>query len=155
MVHAGLAPQWDLAKALQLGKEVEAVLRGNQGEAFFAAMFGNQPNAWDDKLTTWDRIRCIVNYMTRMRFCTSEGELNLDAKGTPANAPTGTMPWFQVANRQTAEIDIVFGHWAALQGQTNWPQVFALDYGCVWGNQLAALRLEDQKKFKDHKFWIN
>ena len=43
---------------------------------------------------------------------------------------------------------MVFGHWAAL-GLALAPGVVALDTGCVWGNRLTAVRLEDRAVFQE------
>lgn len=147
LVHAGVAPQWDIATTLSLGKEIEAILSGNNATAFLGNMFGNYPTNWDDRLTGWDRSRCIVNYMTRLRFCKENGELELATKGKAADAPADTKPWFTIPNRKTQQTNIVFGHWAALEGKTGISNVFAVDTGCVWGNKLTALRLEDKQLF--------
>jgi len=147
LVHAGLAPQWTVTQALSLGNEINQILVGNQAIEFFKHMFGNHPTNWDEHLTGWDRARCIVNYMTRLRFCTHDGTLDFAAKGTATTAPLGTMPWFDAPNRQTPQVNIVFGHWAALNGETNVDKVFALDTGCVWGNKLTAMRLDDKQRF--------
>ena len=42
---------------------------------------------------------------------------------------------------------LIFGHWAALNGKTRKKNIVGLDTGCVWGNKLTLLRLEDQKKY--------
>lgn len=147
LVHAGVAPQWTLQQTLQLGQEVADVLASNQAAEFLRHMVGNNPQQWDNTLTGWDRIRCIVNYLTRMRFCTADGKLDLMEKGPPANAPADTMPWFQVPNRKTKGIKLIFGHWAALNGKTNCDDVIGLDTGCVWGNKLTMIRLDDQQMF--------
>lgn len=149
LVHAGLAPQWTLEEALKLGKEVQLMLQSNRASTFFENMFGNQPSMWQDNLSSWDRFRCIVNYMTRTRFCTTNGQLDFKYKGPLNSAPKDLIPWFEIDGRKTNNVEIVFGHWAALQGKTGQEKngIFALDTGCVWGDKLSALRLEDKKIF--------
>jgi bis(5'-nucleosyl)-tetraphosphatase (symmetrical) len=140
MVHGGVLPQWDVAQTLALAAEVEAALRGPGLVAFLAQMYGNQPARWNDELAGADRLRVIVNALTRLRFCTPEGEMNLHASGGPGDAPPGTLPWFDVPGRKTAGATIAFGHWSTL-GFLRRPDIIALDTGCVWGGFLSALRL--------------
>jgi bis(5'-nucleosyl)-tetraphosphatase (symmetrical) len=142
MVHAGLLPQWSIQKALSLGKEVEAALAGSDYREFLKNMYGSKPDQWSDSLTGWDRLRVIVNAMTRMRFCTPQGKMELDAKGK--TAPRGYVAWFE--SRKDRET-IVCGHWSAL-GLKLTPKLAALDSGCVWGGRLSALRLEDRQLFE-------
>jgi bis(5'-nucleosyl)-tetraphosphatase (symmetrical) len=138
MVHAGLLPQWSIAKALDLGKEVERSLAGANYGAFLKNLYGGKPDRWDEALTGWDRLRVIVNAMTRMRFCTREGRMEFHAKG--AAPPPGYLPWYET-RPQEAET-IICGHWSQL-GLKLTPRLAALDSGCVWGGALSALRLED------------
>lgn len=147
MVHAGIPPQWTLSKALSLGAEVERCLISDNAPDYFANMYGNKPDIWDDALTGMDRLRVITNYFTRMRFCSPEGHLNMTHKQGPEDAPEGMLPWYVYGHRKMAEQRIIFGHWAALLGKTNHSKAFALDTGCVWGYELTAMRLEDQKRF--------
>jgi bis(5'-nucleosyl)-tetraphosphatase (symmetrical) len=147
MTHAGLAPSWSIGKAKNLAQEVEKVLQGNQWQTFFAHMYGNQPDTWNDDLTGFDRLRCIINYFTRMRFCYRNGRLELSNKGTLKDKGADLVPWFDVKPRENAGEKIIFGHWAALGGEADVQNVFALDTGCVWGNKLSAMRLEDEKRF--------
>jgi bis(5'-nucleosyl)-tetraphosphatase (symmetrical) len=147
MTHAGLAPCWSLEKARELAREVETVLRSDAPDVLFGAMYGNQPDLWQEELTGLERLRCIINYFTRMRFCDADGRLDLSYKGDIANKPKELIPWFDVPHRLNANNKIIFGHWAALAGNTNTPNVYPLDTGCVWGNSLTALRLEDEKRF--------
>lgn len=140
MVHGGVLPAWDLAQTLSLAGEVEAVLRGPGLPGFLAGMYGNQPAAWSDTLEGNDRLRVIVNALTRLRFVTPEGVMDLKASGGPAKAPPGYLPWFDVPGRKTADIPIAFGHWSTL-GLLLRPDVISLDTGCVWGGCLSALRL--------------
>lgn len=148
MVHAGLAPQWDLTTAQQCAIEVEQVLQSEQYPLFFEHMYGNQPDLWLPQLTGWERLRFITNCLTRMRFCDREGRLELTVKQNVNNAPADLMPWFTVPNRKNQSLQILFGHWAALQGQAIGKNIYPLDGGCVWGNCLIALRLEDGKRFQ-------
>ena len=143
MVHAGLLPQWSVQKALSLGKEVESALSAPNYREFVANMYGSTPAAWSDGLTGWDRLRVIVNAMTRMRFCTRDGRMEFDAKGV--EPPPGYIPWY--AARPNEEETILCGHWTAL-GLKLTDRLAALDTGCVWGGRLTALRLEDRALYQ-------
>lgn len=147
MCHAGIAPIWDLPTAQRMAQELESVLSGDLYSDFLAQMYGNLPDAWNDKVTGMERLRLITNYFTRMRFCDANGRLELSYKGTVALAPTNLYPWFLVPNRKDITADIVFGHWAALMGQSPNPRIHAIDTGCLWGGQLTALRLQDRQRF--------
>jgi bis(5'-nucleosyl)-tetraphosphatase (symmetrical) len=136
-----------LHQAQAHAREVEAILQSRYCRDFLSSMYGNQPNRWRNKLIGMERLRLITNYFTRMRFCSDEGMLELETKENMAAAPLGFSPWFSFPLRKTLNDRIIFGHWAALEGKTNTPNVYALDTGCVWGGSLSALRLEDQQLF--------
>ncbi len=144
IVHAGVLPQWTTEQTLALANEVSAVLRGSGWLDFLAQMYGNEPARWRDDLQGTDRLRCIVNALTRLRFCTAEGEMEFATKEGPGQPPAGYMPWFDVPERLTQDTAIVFGHWSTL-GLTLRPNIIGLDTGCVWGGKLSALRLSDRK----------
>ncbi len=147
LVHAGLLPQWDAAKAERLAAEVQDALRGPDHATFLAQLYGSQPAAWDDALCGADRTRVVVNAMTRMRFCSEAGVMEFRAKGGLDAAPPGYRPWFEVPGRRTATNTVVCGHWSAL-GLRMHPHLMALDSGCVWGGALTAVRLEDRRVFQ-------
>lgn len=140
MVHGGVLPQWDGAQVLRLAREVEDVVRGAALADFLPHMYGNEPAQWSDSLQGPERLRVIVNALTRLRFCTAEGAMHLKATGRPDQAPPGTLPWFDVPGRKTAGETIAFGHWSTL-GYLRRPGLISLDTGCVWGGCLSALRL--------------
>ncbi|MBS0286509.1 MAG: symmetrical bis(5'-nucleosyl)-tetraphosphatase [Proteobacteria bacterium] len=144
LTHAGIYPLWDLVTAQNLAKEIEDLLQGPQSKVFFDHLFGNTPTAWDEKLTGWERARFIVNAFTRMRFCTSDGHLDLKANGSPAMHPE-LIPWFAFKERKLKSQNLIFGHWAALFGSPTTEHVIALDSGCVWGNCLTAFCLENKQ----------
>ena len=147
LVHAGLLPQWTAARARELAREVEAKLQGPEFHDFVMNLWGSEPAGWSDDLTGWERLRVIVNAMTRMRFCTRFGIMEFKAKGKLSNAPVGHLPWFDLPDRQSAESVLVTGHWSAL-GLKITPNLLALDSGCLWGGHLTAVRLEDRQVFQ-------
>lgn len=142
MVHAGLPPPWGLDLAQRCAAEVEATLRGPDYPEFLMRMFGGEPRRWRDDLTGHDRLRFTVNALTRMRFCTADGTLSFSEKGSPGSQDPALLPWFAAPGRRNADLHIVFGHWAAL-GYYRAPGIYALDSGCVWGNRLTAIRLDE------------
>lgn len=146
MIHAGVAPQWTLQKTLNLAAEVELALQGPDFKEFLRTMYGDKPERWSKYLTGWERLRVITNYLTRIRFCDAIGAMNLDVKEGVASAPAGFRPWFEFETI-TPRTNILFGHWAAIEGVTGKPHVFALDTGCVWGRELTMMRLEDKQLF--------
>jgi bis(5'-nucleosyl)-tetraphosphatase (symmetrical) len=144
MVHAGLVPQWSIAQALACAAEVEGALSGPGHVDFLKEMYGNEPRKWRDDLAGCDRLRIIVNAMTRTRLVAPDGALELDHKLGPATAPTGYAPWYDHPERASRGTTVVFGHWAAL-GLLLREDVVCLDSGCVWGRNLSMLRLEDRQ----------
>ena len=141
MVHAGLPPQWDLKLARQCAQEVETMLRSDRVVDFIEHMYGNKPRRWSDELSGWKRMRFTVNCLTRLRFCDDEGCLKLKYKGPPGSQPAEFHPWFELPERKSSDLNIVFGHWSTL-GKRDDPGVFPLDTACLWGGELTALRLD-------------
>jgi len=143
VVHAGIAPQWDRDQVLRLADEVGQWIAGPRAGEFYAHMYGNDPDHWDENLQGWPRLRFIVNCLTRMRYCSADGRIDTQAKGAPGSQPDGLRPWFEIEGRKTAEDTIVFGHWSTL-GRVSWNggRIVGLDTGCVWGGSLTALNLQ-------------
>lgn len=147
MVHAGLLPAWSVSMATELSREVETALQQTDFQETFAQLYGNDPGYWQDDWVGVDRLRVIVNAMTRMRICSSDGRMNFSYKGSPQSIPSGYMPWFDVPQRASRENTIICGHWSAL-GLHITDNIIALDTGCVWNGKLSAMRLEDRKVFQ-------
>jgi len=145
MVHAGVLPQWDAAQAVALAGEVEAMLRSPALGEFLTQMYGNTPERWDESLTGVARWRCVVNSLTRLRFCSAEGLMEFATKEGAGGAPEGFMPWFEVPGRRTTGTPVAFGHWSTL-GLINRENLMALDTGCVWGGQLTAVRVDGARR---------
>ena len=143
LVHAGVLPQWTAEQTMALAQEVQAMLQSAHAPDFFKTMYGNLPNQWNESLGGMDRLRVTVNALTRLRFCTAQGEMEFDSKEGAEGAPPGYLPWFDVPNRKTAHIHVAFGHWSTL-GWLGRSDVLSLDTGCVWGGSLSALRFNLQ-----------
>ena len=143
LTHAGIPPMWSAQQAKQLAQEVEQVLSADQArlDEFLAAMYGTQPDLWSDDLEGHARLRLITNYLTRMRLLDSAGRLEFSFKESLHDPmPTGFAPWFSYPHAARQQ-QLLFGHWAALQGQTLAKHILALDGGCVWGGVLIAIEL--------------
>lgn len=141
LIHAGLPPQWDLQLATVCAREVEEQLRSDSYADYFAHMYGNEPTQWSDELRGWDRLRFITNCLTRLRYCAADGHIVLAHKGAPGTQPPGLLPWFELPERRSRDLNLVFGHWSTLGERTD-PGIYALDSGCIWGGKLTALRLD-------------
>lgn len=147
MVHAGLPHIWTLKESLEYAHEVEEVLQSNQFVKLLDKMYGNSPSRWDNQLKDHKRLRLIINYLTRMRFISPEGELEFDSKESPFDAPKGFAPWFSYPTR-SQPYPIIFGHWAALMGQTHRSDRLGLDTGCVWGHHLTLYHFESKQYYR-------
>lgn len=144
MLHAGLPPQWDLATAQSCAHELEHALRDDERcIELFTHMYGDKPNRWSDELRGFDRLRFITNCLTRLRFCRTDGTLEMKYKGTIDSAPQGVVPWFRAPQRRSRDLHIVCGHWSAL-GYHDGDGVLSIDTGCVWGEKLCAIRLDQR-----------
>lgn len=146
MVHAGVLPQWSVEQTISLAAEVQSALQEQNFRHFLASMYGSQPTHWDDALTGPDRLRVIVNALTRLRFCTSSGGMDFFTKDGAKESVVGLVPWFSLPQRKTQNTPVVFGHWSTLYKDPHQKvelsnNVLPLDTGCVWGGRLTAARL--------------
>ena len=147
MVHAGVLPAWTTPEVLALAGEVEAILASAEREPFLRVLYGDEPHTWRDDLAGYDRLRAIVNALTRLRFCTTAGQMEFREKRGAAHAPPGFAPWFAHEDRRTASSLVICGHWSTL-GLMLAPNVLMLDSGCLWGGALTAIRLSDRRLYQ-------
>jgi len=143
LVHAGMLPQWGLTAALRLAAEAGKYIRRSDRNELFTHMYGDSPDHWQDDLGGWARLRIIINAFTRLRYCDTQGRMDLRPKGRPGKQPMHLLPWFQVPGRLTRDTRVIFGHWSTL-GLWNADGVIALDSGCLWGGTLTAVRLDTE-----------
>ncbi len=144
VTHAGLYPQWSMAEAIGYSSEIQSLLRSHPWQALMASMYGNQPDQWQQQLSGPARSRFIINALTRMRYIQANCRLELSCKVPPAQAPAHLTPWFDWPNPSLSQENrIIFGHWAALEGQTHQPRMLNLDTGYIWGGALTLLNLDN------------
>ena len=143
MVHAGVLPQWSVALTLSLAAEVSTALR-REPRALFAQMYGDEPDLWDPHLAGMERLRFVINVLTRMRMCTADGRVDISLKGADPPPPGALRPWFEHSRRDAGALRIIFGHWSAL-GLVQRSGFVGLDSGCVWGGALTAFDLDSER----------
>ena len=119
--------------------------------AFFRAMYGNEPSVWNDDLSGMTRLRVITNYFTRMRYCTSESELDLISKG-PEPIPDvfavkKVAPWFQSSQPTDKRRNDSLWTLGVARGCSMTPNIIGLDTGCVWGRTLTFYELETGRRY--------
>ncbi|MBM3203030.1 symmetrical bis(5'-nucleosyl)-tetraphosphatase [Candidatus Woesearchaeota archaeon] len=142
MVHAGLTPQWTVDQVLERAAEAESWLRGAHYPELFKHLYGDTPEQWSERLEGWPRLRFIVSCLTRIRYCDRQARLDFKCKRSPGQQPAHLIPWFELEDRKTRPLEIIFGHWATL-GAWRGQGVTCLDSGCLWGGSLSALNLDD------------
>ena len=147
--HAGIPYIWDIRMAKKLSKEIQTGMKDDSFK-ILENIWGDTPKRWNSDLKGYKRSRTIINYFTRMRFLGKDGSLKLKAKKNKADEMH--IPWFNQTIKNLKENQyIIFGHWAALEGKTKLTNIIGVDTGCVWGNKLTAIRLEDRKLFQVKK----
>ncbi|QEA13813.1 symmetrical bis(5'-nucleosyl)-tetraphosphatase [Comamonas flocculans] len=149
LVHAGVLPPWSVQQTLALAGEVQRALTGAHWQSFLQQMYGNEPDAWREGLQGMDRLRVVVNALTRVRFCSAQGAMDFSSSESARQAPAGLMPWFELPERRTQGQLTVFGHWSTL-GWMSRPDLLALDTGCVWGGSLSAVRFGNTLAEREH-----
>lgn len=154
MTHAGVSPQWDFKTIKNCALEVNKELSSNYFKDFLELLNKEAPNSWNDNLNLSERLQFTVNALTKMRYCNTSGELNINIKKIKKNNSLKLKPWFNISSKISSQYNIIFGHWSCVSKNYNIPKnIFALDTGCCWGNELTILRWED-KKFFTQKYLI-
>ncbi len=141
LVHGGLLPAWTPADVERIARRLEKTLRDPERRR---PLIDRDFELADD--SPWAGPRAELSALVGLRTCTVAGE-PCGFKGPPDDAPPDCLPWFRVPGRRSASVTVVFGHWAAM-GLRVEPDAIGLDNGCVWGNRLTAIRLEDRQLFQ-------
>lgn len=145
-VHAGVPPAWTVDDTLALAAEVQEYLSSADWAGFLRVLYGNQPDRWDPALRGFDRLRVVVNALTRIRFVEpATGRLDMTAKGGLDAVPPGCVAWFDAPGRATAGHPVAFGHWSTL-GLIDRPNLLGIDTGCVWGGHLTAVQVDGGRR---------
>lgn len=150
LVHAGIPPQWNIQQAIECSKQVQEVLVDDSlmGD-FFDYLYEKKDSSRKSikEIKRLQYLKSITDSLTRIRFCTAKGVLDLRNKKSTSNHLLEYAPWFSHKYHKTRNIRIIFGHWAALQGNCNISGIFALDTGCVWGGYMSILNVDSEEVF--------
>ena len=148
MVHAGIPPNLSLENCFDLNKEFQIALKKNP-KRILKKIFNNPFSKFSKKMSRIDRIIFFANALTRIRACNHKGEIDFNFKGRINEIPKKLNAWFNFENSIiSGNSQLIFGHWAAIKGETKKKAIFGLDTGCVWGDKLTIMRLEDNKRFQ-------
>ena len=148
MVHAGIPPNLSLENCFDLNKEFQIALKKNP-KRILKKVFNNPFSKFSKKMSKIDRIIFFANALTRIRACNDKGKIDFNFKGRINEIPKKLNAWFNYENSIIGEnSQLIFGHWAAIKGKTKKKDIFGLDTGCVWGDKLTIMRLEDNKRFQ-------
>ena len=148
MVHAGIPPNLSLENCFDLNKEFQVALKKNP-KRILKKVFNNSFSKFSKKMSEIDKIIFFVNALTRIRACNHKGKIDFNFKGRINEIPKELNAWFNFKNSIfSGNSQLIFGHWAAIKGKTKKENIFGLDTGCVWGDKLTIMRLEDNKRFQ-------
>jgi bis(5'-nucleosyl)-tetraphosphatase (symmetrical) len=145
MAHAGISPEFDLGMAIRYAAQIEERLKDDAHVVtWLTKMFHQATDRFGREASQDDIERYILSTFTRMRYCYRDHRLDFEQKGPPTEKKVikkGLKSWFDVEDRKSIELRIIFGHWSAL-GFYEDRHVLALDTGCVWGGKLTATRID-------------
>jgi bis(5'-nucleosyl)-tetraphosphatase (symmetrical) len=143
VVHAGVLPSWSLSDIASANEELTESLKSDP-EEFFKTMYSDRSKAISKSTNKKNRRRYLINVFTRMRFLSNNNRLDLKTKVKKSGSKT-FKPWFSYEHKALKDVEnVIFGHWAALNGVTNHNNIKGIDLGCVWGGSLAAINVEDK-----------
>jgi bis(5'-nucleosyl)-tetraphosphatase (symmetrical) len=142
LVHAGLAPEWNVELAQGYAEAITADCVGGESGSMLAAIHTCRKQPWHVDLPREESLAAAAVAMTRIRTVGEDGQAVLDYTGPIGSAPHGCRPWFATAAVLRQGYTVIFGHWAML-GLYRARGVVCLDSGCVYGGRLSAMRLDD------------
>ena len=147
MVHAGLPHDLSYKDCLRLNKLSQKFIQKDPKKNLKKIFFHHRKTNF--KITSLqDKLSFFINALTRIRICDDNGKILFSFKKGLKDLPYNYLPWFKLKINAIQEKDyLIFGHWAALNGKTRKKNIMGLDTGCVWGNKLTFIRLEDKKKY--------
>ena len=143
VVHAGIPPQWSIKKALRLSNQACDQLQSNQCLQLLQLTYNNPKQIdWHPNLPTQKCLAYTLLALTQMRKCDHKGSLELKFNQNCSHK-ADLLPWFEWPTKRKGRI--FFGHWASLRGRSSNPQCIATDTGCVYGHELSAYHLEQNR----------
>lgn len=155
MVHAGILPCLSPKETCQLAQQAQQTLQTNAARTLLrhwkqAGLHSGHLLTWRQSLRFPVREWLLLSMFTRMRFCSTQRQLDFSCTTHPNQAPAALRAWFTLPRSpQWHKQTVLFGHWAAL-GFYQSQQYICLDSGCSWGRQLTALCLETRRVYQQN-----
>ena len=149
MVHAGLAPDWNIELTRGLAETVAARLAAPDGNEVIRMLYAGRDLSWNVDLRGDEQLAAATAIFSRMRMVDSRGRARLDFAGPPGTAPDGWKPWYVKSAVRSQGYRLLFGHWAQF-GFYRAHDAVCLDSGCVYGGRLTALCLNDGRVVQEH-----
>lgn len=148
-LHAGILPAFSIDDALRYAHDISQILQSDNAKKFLERLYQKTPRRLEADMSPKKLLRLALASFTFIRMCEDELTMDFSYRGVLEKAPKKLFPWF---SRRHDQERIFFGHWAAL-GLFRHNNYTCLDSGCVWGQELTALRLDDEKIFqvKNHE----
>ncbi len=135
LVHSGIPAEWSFSQTLTFAYEVESVLLPGKYQLLLENPEPDQ-SRWHAKLRGWKRLRFIVNACTLMKYCSQQGKLDFKTLGPISTQTQDLVPWYRLANRLTADLNIIFADDADFQDD-DFPGIYPLPAQA----SLSALKL--------------
>ena len=152
VTHAGLPPAWDrltvTKKYVSLFEQYVAV---NGIKKTMHTIYSGESLNWHNNMTLEEILRYTVFGLTRIKYCFNNGQFDTKFHCAPGEQPSYLTPWFKIrAPKMNDHYRLFFGHWAAL-GLYQEGSITCCDSGCVWGQQLTAVKIHPRQ----HIFQVN
>lgn len=144
VVHAGIDWQWTLSDCMKYSEIASDILQSDTYASILYRCYKTSDDKWRDEYVDERLWSMVFNIFTRIRMYNKDLGIEFDYSGVEEN-DLGQVSWFNADGRKTEAQNIVFGHWSRLVNKVC-GNVYNIDYGCVYGGSLAALRIDGDSR---------
>lgn len=136
LVHAGLFCDWDDATLSEIEHHSKTLINPKFIKKHYEVMLDHlAPNKADPHF--WINVLVNIRYIDK-----NTKRLLKDFNAPEHRTHPESMPWFEAPTAYNQNLNVYFGHWSLLK-EVQYGRFWCLDGGCVYGNQLIGLKLDD------------